>query len=177
MFGKDVVEEDTEVSIGDDTTVRVSGGTGDTPAQDINAPPIPKKIVPIPWQAKFTDAQDKVVDLLQFISEMGRPRRPLRIAVIISAWDVALGAPLAVPQKPSQYLVEQWPLLHQYLAQNPEDFIFRCFGVSARGGGPDQTEALLKFKDPTDRIQLVEDDHASKDLTRPVRWLLALLKT
>jgi hypothetical protein len=140
-------------------------------------PPTPEGEAPAEvkqWEPKYAARQTKVVELLQFIVDVGYVRRPLRVAVMISAWDIVQKVGNALPQDPAVFLATYWPLLYQFLVSNPETFSFRPFGVSARGGGPDDTQDLLKMVRPSDRVRLVDGSHQSHDLTRPLRWLLEL---
>jgi hypothetical protein len=128
--------------------------------------------------------QVKLVDLLQFIAEGGSKEKPIRIAVILSAWDlvekaqrIGPGAATELPKHPVKFLAHCWPLLHQFLDSNEDIFCSRIFGVSARGGGNTESEIarLTSINQPSERVILVDDDHHSTDLTRPVRWLLGLV--
>lgn len=130
------------------------------------------------WSIEQASKQVKLVDLLQFATKLRKV--PLRVAVAISAWELVENAPKeVVPKDPWLFVRKQWPLLAQYLECNREIFHFRTFGVSARGGGtsPDEIERLTKLKHPRERPIIVDGDHRSNDLTRPVRWLLGLLDT
>jgi hypothetical protein len=129
------------------------------------------------WSIEQASRQVKLVDLLQFIAELRE--YPLPIAVAISAWErVEKAADGLFPKEPSGFLVNLWPLLAQYLESNRDAFPFRTFGVSARGGGTSakEIEQLIKLDQPRDRVIVVDGEHRSNDLTRPVRWLLGLLK-
>ena len=64
--------------------------------------------------------------------------------------------------------------MDQYLRANPETFETRIYGVSALGGSEQELAAELNKLAPQDRVELVEDAHNSRDLTRPLRWLLGL---
>jgi hypothetical protein len=117
--------------------------------------------------------------------ELGPRESPLKIAVIISAWDLVEKAPslgkfmaTEIPKDPQRFLSRHWPLLDQFLQSQSSIFHFRVFGVSARGGGnaPDEIERMTNLDRPRDRILVVDGMHRSNDLTRPVRWLLGLLK-
>jgi hypothetical protein len=136
------------------------------------------------WKLEDAAMQVKLVDLLQFIAESGPRGKPIRIAVIISAWDlvekaqrIGPGAATELPKHPAKFLAHCWPLLHQFLESNEDIFCYRVFGASARGGGntPAEIERLTSIDQPSERVILVDDDHRSTDLTRPVRWLLGLL--
>jgi Double-GTPase 1 len=128
------------------------------------------------WSIEQASKQVKLVDLLQFATELRDG--PLRIAIVISAWDRIERAPKGVlPKEPALFVAKLWPLLAHYLESNRDIFRFRMFGVSARGGGnsPEEIERLTKLTHPRDRVTIVDGDHRSSDLTRPVRWLLELL--
>ena len=134
------------------------------------------------WQPEDASRQVKLVDLLQFVSEVRRNLPPIRVAVLTSAWEMIEKLPDLVRKKqgsPARFLAQHWPLLTQYLISNDESFEFRVFGVSARGGGalPDDIKRLIGFDDPTDRILVVDGDHRLKDLSRPIRWILDLLES
>ena len=130
------------------------------------------------WLIELASKQVKIVDILQFVAELREV--PLRVAVAISAWDLVEKTTGGLfPKDPSLFFAKQWPLLVQYLENNCDTFPFRIFGVSARGGGTssDEVERLTKFVNARDRVIIVDGDHRSSDLTRPVRWLLGLLDT
>lgn len=136
------------------------------------------------WRIEDAALQTKVVDLLQFIEELGRGGgRPKRVAVVVSAWDLLERAPPSrtaaaeAPKDPLRYLERCWPLLEQYLRAKSAAFECRVFGVSARGGGeaPEDVARLVGYDDPTERLIMVDSSHRSRDISRPVRWLLRLL--
>lgn len=148
----------------------------------------PPGAVPIPeadpdWKLEDAAMQVKLVDLLQFIAEGIPEKRQLRVAVILSAWDLvekahqtSPGIAAELPNHPGNFLSRRWPLLQQFLESNDDLFCYRVFGASARGGGNKQEdiERLTSIDQPSDRVILVDDAHRSTDLTRPVRWLLGL---
>lgn len=136
------------------------------------------------WQIENASPQVKLVDLLQFITSMDLQRRPLKIAVIISAWDLVEktitstpSASTSLPTKPANFLSAQWPLLNQYLYSHIDIFPFRVYGMSARGASTkdDDIVRLTSLDRPRDRLLVVDGPHRSNDITRPVRWLLGPL--
>ena len=156
------------------------------PALPAASPPPQSAVAEPDWRLEDASPQVKLVDLLQFIAEIGPQQRPLNIAVILSAWDLVENAPYLgphaaaeIPKDPAQFFSIHWPLLDQFLRGNTEMFRIRVFGVSARGGGntPEEIARLTKFDRPSDRILVVDGSHRSNDLTRPVRWLLGLLQS
>jgi hypothetical protein len=131
------------------------------------------------WQLKDTPRQVKLVDLLQFMLEIGSDKVPLPVAVMISAWDLVealpKGAENETPKVPSRFLAVQWPLLDQFLRSHPQRFRSRVFGVSGRGGS--RKEDIVKADRARDRVILVDGSHRSTDISRPVQWLLGLLNS
>ena len=147
-------------------------------AESTTEAPAIKPVQAADWSIERASKQVKLVDLLQFVAELREV--PLRVAVAISAWDLVEQAPTGLlPKEPSLFFSKQWPLLAQYLESNRDAFPFRTFGVSARGGGTsaEEIKRLTKLVHPRDRVILVDGDHRSNDLTRPVRWLLGMLDT
>jgi hypothetical protein len=126
-----------------------------------------------PWTPADAAKQVKLVDLLQFVSERGQTQKPLPLVVMLSAWDlVELEKEPHV--NPDKFLEQDWSLLHQFLNANPENFKVRVYGVSARGGN-DEAQAALSHLNPHERVWLKDGDEVTKDLTRPLRWLLGLV--
>jgi hypothetical protein len=145
--------------------------------------PIPAPEAPSDWHPEAACLQVKLVDLLQFIAETIHPSGPMRVAVMVSAWDLVEKAhsqnrPAAreMPNNPNKFLSKRWPLLDQYLHSHAATFESHAFGVSARGGGdsPAEITRLTHFDHPAERVILVDGTHRSHDLSRPVRWLLGL---
>jgi hypothetical protein len=126
-----------------------------------------------PFEMKEASAQVQLVDVLQFLIEHGSPPKPLRVAVLISAWDTVGHEGDLRPKDPTQFLEREWALVSQYLRANPESFTPKVYGVSAYGGVPGQLGALAE-QAPHERALLVEPTGSSHDLTRPLRWLLHL---
>jgi hypothetical protein len=133
----------------------------------------PSAGIPAPWDAKKASAQVQVVDVLQFIAIKGHISLGLKLAVMISAWDTVEKPANLQPKNPDAFLVREWPLLDQYLRSNSGTFVTKIFGVSALGGTEDELKELNRLS-PQARVKLVEGDTPSKDLTRPLRWLLGL---
>jgi hypothetical protein len=122
------------------------------------------------WDPKKASAQVQLVDVMQFIALRGAIRVPLRVAVMISAWDVVAKMGARAPS-PEQFFQKDWALLSQYLTTNQETFEARVYGVSALGGTFDELKELRKVP-PAERVRIVDGPSDSRDLTRPLRWLL-----
>jgi hypothetical protein len=130
----------------------------------------------VPFEMKGASAQVQLVDVLQFITEHSQAPQPLRVAVLISAWDTLGGLGDIRPKDPDKFLQREWALLAQYLRSNSEKFIPKIYGVSAYGGTPGKL-GILADTPPHQRAQLVEGTEVSNDLTRPLLWLLKLDQT
>ena len=126
-----------------------------------------------PWDMKNASAQVQLVDVLQFIAEQSDVSRPLRLAVIVSAWDTVGAEGDNRPTHPGKFLDREWALVAQYLRANPEQFVLRVYGASAYGGVPGELGELLE-KAPHERSRIIDGDEVTPDFTRPLRWLLAL---
>ncbi|MGH2569518.1 MAG: TRAFAC clade GTPase domain-containing protein [Bacteroidota bacterium] len=124
----------------------------------------------VPYEAAKAPTQAKLVDILQLLSKpplsMSEPRR---LAVVLSAWDLASDQ----SQAPTEYLGSHLPLLGQYLKYTNRYSSVRVYGVSALGGAlPENAQRLRSMARQSDRIRVVEPDGSvSSDLTRPLEWL------
>lgn len=134
---------------------------------------------PVPWSPHLAPTQVQAVGLLALLAEGPLDSGPRRLAVMLSAWDKASGEGLS----PSDFLREKLPLLHQYLATNPQQWNVRVYGVSAQGGDYDEVKAgaqptksaeeLRELDQPSARIDLTDGASRSHDLTIPLAWLLS----
>jgi hypothetical protein len=130
---------------------------------------------PVAFKVEMTPHQVQLADLLDAFCDTPLLMRPARIAVIVSAWDRAHGAPT-----PESWLQDHMPLLFQYLATHTDEFESRIYGVSAQGGHvpskenpaePSDRIELLKQPEASRRIRVVGHGAGSHDLTHPIAWL------
>ena len=123
------------------------------------------------WEPEKAPTAVVLVDLLQEMSEKrDRSLRPLRVALIVSAWDTMRDHGVT----PEEWVRRDLALLHQYLLTNPDRFHCKVFGVSAQGGDvrdPHERERLRAFVDPSDRVEVVEPSGVGKDLSVPIAWV------
>lgn len=120
------------------------------------------------WSPDMLTTQVKLVELLQFLLE--RTQRKLRVAVVVSAWDLVdnLGAP-------HEFVARELPLLQQFLGANDDMIEHSVFGVSAQGGDitvEAEKQTLLELNDALKRIKVRQDQQTSQDITKPIAWLL-----
>lgn len=145
-------------------------GLEDSP--DEVAPALAAPDVPCPpWDPESTPTQVQLVSLLQVVA--AEARRPLPVAVILSAWDLVERAmPKATPES---FLQQRLPLLAQFLRANALGLSARVYGVSAQGGDlkdPAQRQALESKENPSERLRVIGADASLHDLAAPIRFLM-----
>lgn len=122
-----------------------------------------------PWEPSIAPTQVVLVDLLQALARRASTNGVLRLALVVSAWDIVKCEQFT----PDAWIARRLPLLSQYLAANGESLQLRIFGISALGGRlHSDRDRLLQFTIPSDRVEVICDAHSSADITWPVRWLL-----
>lgn len=122
------------------------------------------------WDPTKMPEQAQLLEILNFVNRHPAFPRKRRLAVIVSAWDVVDTSHAS----PSSWLEQHRYLLWCYLANNPELFEARIYGVSALGGDPDDPEAmeaLRKLIAPSRRIRVVGYGADLHDISSPLRWL------
>jgi hypothetical protein len=129
-----------------------------------------------PWDPNKTPLQVQLVDLLEAMQVAPFERKPFKVAVIVSAWD------LTDETSAEQWLARRYPLLDQFLRNGQGALDARIYGVSAQGGelckkgeapGPDR-DRLLALDRPSERIEIVGTEVREHDLTCPLLWLSGL---
>jgi GTPase SAR1 family protein len=117
------------------------------------------------WEAKNAPTQVQLIEILQDLVDLSKRRQ--RVAIIISAWDIAE----RLANSPDVWFRERVPMLWQYLESNSEQFSYDIFGVSAQGGKVDEAEKLLEFHTASDRITVKHRTYFGHDITMPILWL------
>lgn len=114
--------------------------------------------------------QVQVVDLLQLLCEQ-RARRPARVSVILSAWDLTKSS-----STPSKWIESNTPLVDQYLSVNRPWLEAAIWGVSAQGGSfrDPKSRAKLLARDAIDRANVVDSAGAKQSVEAPVSWALGI---
>jgi len=126
---------------------------------------------PKEWSPDVVPTQVELVELIQFVAHLHTATQPLRVAVVVSAWDLVRD-----PILPVSWVESHLPLLSQFLVANADVVPFRAYGVSALGGDlAKDLERLQKEAVPSHRIKVVENSlEPHGDLTAPIKFLLAL---
>lgn len=122
-----------------------------------------------PWNPDRSPTQVQAIEILQFLTTAPLGPRRRRLAVVLSAWDLATAG-----KSPDEWLADRFPLLEQYLSTNEDLFAVSVFGVSAQGGAlTDDGNARLRSSTPDKRIEVHRTGSAkSYDLTTIIRWTL-----
>ena len=125
-----------------------------------------------------TPLQVRLVDLLQSLRLDPFAKKPFRIAVIVSAWD------LAKFKTADEWLAKSMPLLDQFLRGGEIADSVRIYGVSAQGGrypskkkanrDDDDRKRITSIRPASKRIRVVGHGANEHDLTHPVKWLSGL---
>lgn len=127
------------------------------------------------WDIKSCQTQVVLVDLLQMI--LGVVPGYIRVAVIISAWDVIknTGIPEHKNVLPAKWFMENLPLAYQFFTSHRERLPFKVYGISAQGGEyskePQENVTLQQFSKPSERLIIQEDKTINNDITLPFKWL------
>lgn len=121
------------------------------------------------FSARRCPTQVQLVDVLQMIADRA-PHRPLRVALMVSAWDAVREA--EPEQVPVSWLSNRLPLLSQFLEARPDLFSAKVFGVSAQGGRLPERAAELRERPAKERAWIVLADGTEADLAVPLQWAL-----
>lgn len=119
------------------------------------------------WEHKDTPTQVILIDILQMI--LFNINQSLKVAVIVSAWDVINNK---IKISPSKWVEDNLPLLFQYLNANNSLIKFTFWGLSAQGGNYSECKNELELKTPSERIMVQTEAERSNDITLPIKWLL-----
>jgi len=126
------------------------------------------------WSPLKAPTQVQLVDLLQFTEKVQKAKRPVRVAVIVSAWDL-VRQDYPGEDGARNWLKERMSYLDQYLRSNFELFNVRVYGVSAQGGDlKKDRDALQNHIRTSERILIEGPDCGAHDISEPVRWCLGL---
>lgn len=125
-----------------------------------------------------TPTQVVLVDWLQFIlkavhDKYSHPVRP-KLGIVVAAWDCV---PKDFEGGPSEWILENMPLLHQFCITNQDVFEISFFGSSIFSGDPEHDHDFadkLSQKDPRTMAYICysSEDKQSNDFTLPIAWAL-----
>lgn len=118
-----------------------------------------------------------LVHLLQILSKPPIGHESLKVAVLVSAWDLIERTQTQgglAEDNPNRWFQKHLPLLHQFLANNLSWIQYKVFGVSAQGGDygrEDEVERLRNMR-PIKRIGIRDGSETTNDITTPMTWLV-----
>jgi len=109
----------------------------------------------------------KLIELLENVLMARADAWPLRVGVVISAWDRVDN------MTPRDWLAERLPGVHGLLESNPDLVRFSVFGVSAQGGRlPEQHDELIR-QDVSKRVFAARDDGTICPIFEPLVWVVS----
>ena len=110
----------------------------------------------------------KCLDALENILAYQRTRWPIRLGIVISAWDTVDGSPT-----PATWLKDHAPALDGFARANTDMLEWSLYGVSAQGGKlPVDRDRLLALGSVRDRVYAQNENGGAVPLTDPLRWAL-----
>ena len=109
----------------------------------------------------------ELIDVFENVTELCRESWPIRLAVIISAWDRVDGDPT-----PQEWLATRLPAVLATIESNPDIAALEVFGVSAQGGPLEAREELLTRGEICDRVYARDRAGQPVSLVAPVRWAI-----
>jgi hypothetical protein len=126
----------------------------------------------VPWKLELSPNQVKLIDILQFISFYKPNIFPLKLTVLISAWDIVQKTSKK-GETPTTWLENKLPLLYQYLFCNSELFEIMVIGISAQGCNYEDHEQVTEMlsKKPQERILINDGSKEYHDITTIIAWL------
>ena len=108
------------------------------------------------------------IDALENILWYKRTRWPIRVVIVISAWDTVDGS-----LSPTEWLKDRAPALDGFATANTDMLEWSVYGVSAQGGSlPDDREKLLARGAVRERVYAVNPRGEAVSLAEPLRWVL-----
>jgi len=144
-----------------DSLVAAAGGEASGPAAGNSAP--------VQWSHDMAPTQVVLTDLLQFMQVRRGSEQPLKLGVIVSAWDLVEDQ----TSDPASWFGSRLPLLAQFLECNNLFWSTRIYGVSAQGGDLDRDKVtLLQHHAASERLRISGPETTEHDLTGPLKWLL-----
>jgi len=130
------------------------------------------------WNPLMAPTQVQLVELLQFVHQRSKSEFPIRLGIVISAWDIVKnkhGDQYSGSAGAEAWLTDRLPYLVQFMRSNPEFINVRIYGVSAQGGDLSaDRQALQRFERTAERILIEGPDCARHDISEPIRWCLGL---
>jgi hypothetical protein len=130
------------------------------------------------WSPDKATPQVQIVELLQFLARRSLTNRPIRLAVVVSAWDLVEDISTGVVIGDSAaWIQSKAPLLHQYLTCNGDQFQSVFYALSAQGGDTKDSDSRNRWRNTaikSERVVIAGPECVAHDITEPVRRVLGL---
>ena len=124
----------------------------------------------VPFYAReHASTAAELIEVFENVADACRSRWPMRLAVVVSAWDTVddVSAPT-----PYTWMETRLPGLLSTIESNPQIAELGVFGVSAQGGPLVDREELLAQGEVCDRAFALDADGEQVSLAEPVRWAI-----
>jgi hypothetical protein len=121
------------------------------------------------WTPEQSSTQVQLVELLQLLLGLIDDVSGVRLAVVISAWDL-----IEAPVSATNWLERRLPLLSQFLRANSDWLPSEVFGVSSQGGDLDtDRDKLMNSTTASARCMAIRGDSLETvSITAPLQFLL-----
>jgi len=124
----------------------------------------------VEFEARYACTSARIVDALENVLALRADSRPLRVGIVVSAWD-SVDPSLT----PAQWVQERLPALTSFIEVNSDRMIADVFGISAQGGRlPQQKDELLAKGDVIDRVFARDRSGDPVALAQPLRWTMGI---
>jgi GTPase SAR1 family protein len=125
------------------------------------------------YEPKSAPTGIKLVELLQVIQSFLPVGKTIRVAIMVSAWDIELDMlEKERIDEPIKWIEARIPLLYQFLMTNDDWLHFEVFGLSAQGGDLTKDIEKLEALRAHEKVKVVSRYGVSKDITLPIRWAI-----
>ena len=124
----------------------------------------------VPFYAReHASTAAELIEVFENVAEVCRSRWPIRLAVVVSAWDTVDDGSAPTPYT---WMETRLPGLLSTIECNPQIAELGVFGVSAQGGALADREGLLARGEVYDRAFARNAQGEPVSLAEPVRWAI-----
>jgi hypothetical protein len=121
------------------------------------------------FKSRFACTAAQLIDAIENILDDMKGDPPIRLGIIISAWDEVDGQ-----VTPQEWMEQELPAVWSLCQSNSDLLEVAIFGVSALGGRlPEEREDLLLKRSVYERAFACEGDGSPAPLSRPLEWALS----
>jgi len=128
-----------------------------------------EQTTPPRFSSRMACTAAKLVDAIENVLALKRSAWPVRLAIVVSAWDTVDGDPT-----PNAWLERELPAIHSLCNANADRITVATFGVSAQGGRLPQDRAALLDKGTVLHRCFARDETGEPvPLSSPLEWALS----